>query len=116
MASAKEANELTTHFVKVYRLRYGVPPIINREKARWSWENMLIDLSFKEVKELIEYYLDSVSQDGHSFSGFIYNYHKILEVQRAQTEDAENRKKLMQSSKTKVEEWREKRDRRSSQR
>lgn len=110
MASAQQAHTLTTYYMKKYEERYGEKPIVNRNSARWSWDNMMQDMTPVEIKELLDYYFASNSVKAHDLSNFFYNYDKILLSKKQYEEDRVDRKRMMQETKERTERYLAKRD------
>src|SRR5690606_15923393 len=113
MATATQANALSTYYLKKYEEKYGIKPLINRNKARWSWDNMLEDLKPKEVRELIDYYFQTDSARAHDLEAFFYNYDKILKAKQDADVYKQERQKLFSESKVRAQEWKEKRESRT---
>lgn len=113
MATPKQANELTSYYIKKYEEYYGRTPEVNRVAGRWNWDNILIDLSAKKVKELLDYYFSVPSQYGHDLNNFWYNYHKILAAADISEKDRENRERLMKESEARAKAWKEKLEQRN---
>lgn len=106
-ATAQQCHAMTNHFVNCYKEKYGAAPNINRNVARAQFGNILMDLSTKEVIGLIDYYFDTFGVKNHDLTWFFYNYDKLLEAQSSQVVEQGERDRLMQESKQRVKEWRE---------
>lgn len=113
MATATQANALSTYYINKYEEKYGIKPLINRNKARWSWDNILQDLKPKEVKELIDYYFQSDSTRAHDLEVFFYNYDKILTAMKDAEVYRSERQRLFEESQKRAQEWKEKRESRT---
>lgn len=111
MASAGQAHALTTYYIGKYQERYNEKPIVNRNKARWSWDSMLYDLTPVEIKELLDFYFKSHSAKAHDLDNFFYNYDKILLSMRQAEVDAEGRKAMMRETEERTRIYLEKRQR-----
>lgn len=106
MASAKDCHVMTTFYLTEYDEKYGRKPLVNRHKARWGFDSVLQDMTMKEAKELILYYLDTHSDHGHSLEWFFYNYDKLVDKKNEFEKDEADRRRLRAESKRRVEEWR----------
>lgn len=110
MASAAQANALTTYYVQKYNERYGEKPIVNRNKSRWSWDNMMQDMKPAEIKELLDFYFESHSAKAHDLDNFFYNYDKIILSRKQAEKDKAERKRIMQETKERTRIYLEKRE------
>lgn len=107
MVAAKDCHALTTYFLKVYKNKYNVAPVVNRNKARWGFESILTDYSMDDSKSLIDFYLTTQSGNRHSLEWFLFNYDKIVESRQNKIADDERRQKLRDESEKRAREWRE---------
>lgn len=108
MATAKQAHTLTSYFINAYKERYGTNPVVNRNISRWNFDTMLEDMDSKEIKDLIDYYFETVSQNGHSIKWFFYNYDDLIVGKAIRDKDNDNRKKLLEATRKRTEEWKAK--------
>lgn len=108
MASPKQAHTLSSYFGQQYKEYYGYEQQFNRNKARWSWDNILMDLSVDETKALLDYYFTTVSTNGHSLDWFFYNYDKLAEAKGKSDKDSVALKAIRERSRLRTEEWRNK--------
>jgi len=104
-SKVQQAHSLTAYYVKKYKERYNREPVLNRNTAKWDWENILTGLNVKEIRQLIDYYFSAESSDEHDFKQFTYKYHLILDDMHQRQEDLNTRKKLMQESQKRTEDW-----------
>ena len=107
MVTAKDCHTLISYYLRSYEDLYGRKPTINRNTARWSVQNMLEDMSMVEFKELVDFYMTTRGIHGHSLSWFFNNYDKLIESKSERDADVENRKKLMEETRRRTEEWRQ---------
>lgn len=108
MPTAKQAHTLVSHFVKCYEKKYGEKPVINRYSARWGFDAVLMEVSEKETKELIEYYFLTASANNHQLDWFFYNYDKLIIAKRRDDADIEETARIRANTQARVEEWRKK--------
>lgn len=103
--TAQQCHALTSHFISGYEERFGSKPVVNRNKARWSMEALLMDYSTKECKELIDFYLKSYKQP--SLDWFSMNYEKVIQMQQDHAEREEVSRKRRETTEKRLEEWRD---------
>lgn len=113
MAAANIANGLSSYYIKKYEERYGVKPVINRNKARWSWDNILADMTPTQIRRLLDYYFASNSSKAHDLDNFFYNYDKIIKSMEDSVTHREERQRLMKESEERAKEWRQRLDKRT---
>lgn len=107
MPSAKDCHTLTSYYEKLYKGKYNVAPIVNRNTARWSFDSILQGIALPEVKGLLEYYFTTNSTVKHSLQWFFYNYDKLIEGRQDAASDTERRGRLRQESEERAKKWRE---------
>ena len=107
MVTAKDCHTLTSYFLTTYKTKYKNSPVVNRNKARWGFEAVLMDFSMDEAKELIDFYLTTASANRHSLEWFLFNYDKMVTAKQSQKDDAERREQLRRESEQRAKEWRE---------
>lgn len=110
MATPKQAQTLVSYFGKKYKEKYDTAPVLNRYKARWGFDAILMDMSESKVKDLIDYYLETYSPNMHDLDWFFYNYDKLDQAKRDRDKDAVALAALREQSKKRTEEWRKKID------
>ena len=108
MATAKDCHTLTSYFISSYTEKYGRKPIVNRNVARWSWDNILQDLTMVECRDLVDYYMKTDGNHGNSLPWFFGHYDQLMVNKKSQDEDAETRALLREETKRRTEEWRKK--------
>lgn len=106
MATAKDCHVLINYYLKSYEGLHGKKPVVNRNIARWGFDNMLYDLTMVEVKELIDFYMKTSGSHNHSLQWFYNNYEKLVTSKQEQDEDRVHREKLMAQTRARTEEWR----------
>ncbi len=109
MSTPKQAHTLSTYFGKQFKAKYGYEQKFNRNKARWSWDNILMDYTMDEAKALIDYYLSTASPNGHNLDWFFYNYDKLAEAKEKTDEDRAALAAIREQTRIRTEEWRKKR-------
>lgn len=108
--TTQQTHALISLFLKHYKDRYGKDPLnFNRYRDKWGFQSMAEDLGVERAKEVISYYFET-GKAGHPTSYLLHNYDKINAHMIDREEDAINRKKLMEESAKRVEEWRAKKN------
>jgi len=107
MVAAKDCHTLTSYFIKCYKEKYNIAPVVNRNKARWGFESVLMDFSMDQAQELVNYYLTTASATRHSLEWFLFNYDKLVTARQNQVNDAARRAELRKESEERAREWRE---------
>jgi hypothetical protein len=100
---AKQANENINLFIKLYTDKYGQPPTFNRHRLKWAFQDMVKDLGNGEAKRVIEYYFET-KKIGHPVDQLLYRYDKLYNILTELDNDVENRAKIRELTKRKVEE------------
>lgn len=100
---------MVTYFSQQYKNKYGKTPVVNRYKARWGFDAILMELDVEEIKFLIDYYLETFSANSHDLEWFFYNYDKLIVAKEKRDRDAESLARIREESKRRAEEWRNKR-------
>lgn len=108
MPTAKDANVLVSYFEKGWKEKYGKKPNVNRYTARWAMDSILGQMSIEDAKSLIDYYFTTISDKGHSFNNFIYNYEKYVEAKESNDTDQAQLAELREKTRIRTEEWRKK--------
>lgn len=109
MTAPKQAHILSSYFAQQFKAKYGYDHKFNRNKARWSWDNILMDMTMDEAKSLVDYYMSTVSTNGHTLEWFFYNYDKLEEAKQKVDEDMASLAEIRRRTKISTEEWRKKR-------
>lgn len=107
--TTQQTHTLISLFLKEFKEKYGREPVnFNRYRDKWGFQSMAEDLGIDRAKEVISYYFET-NRVGHPTSYLMNNYDKISERMREREEDVIIRKRLMEESAKRVEEWRAKR-------
>lgn len=107
MATAKDYHSLTSYYIKQYKEKFGIEPVVNRNIAKWGWESILMDLDMSETKSLIDFYLTTNAAKKWSLKWFLNNYDSVIQSMRDFEQDAKRRKKLREESEERARKWRE---------
>lgn len=103
----KQGNGLITLFIKNYTDKYDKPPIVNRYKEKWAFQDMVSDLGYERAKSVVDYYFRT-SKLGHPIQYLLYNYERLSRVMLEREEDNKKLKEIAQETKKRVEEWEKK--------
>jgi hypothetical protein len=104
--AAKDCHALTSYYEKIYKAKYKAAPNVNRYAARWGFDSILQSMSSEQAKSLLDYYLTTPPTRKHDLDWFFYHYHELVDSMLKTKDDAEHRRKLMEESKQRAEEWR----------
>jgi|SRR6476469_4652879 len=105
-ASNQQSHALITYFMGKYRDMYNADPRdFNRHRDKWGFAAMIDQYGTPRAKQIIDYYF-ATKRPGHPVNYLLFNYDKLHQIMIDKAADEENRKKLIQESKKRVEEWR----------
>lgn len=102
--TAQQCHAMTTYFVNEYSEVVGRSPVVNRNKARWGFEAVLMDYSAAKTKELIDFYL--TSETNPTLDGFLYNYDKVVVNIQDRVERDKSRESRREATQERLERWR----------
>ena len=109
MTTAKDCHILISYYEKLYKEKYQVAAVVNRNKARWDFDGILRGMTLEETKKLLDFWFSFESQQRHPLQWFFYNYDKLIQARTEQSEDDLLRRKLRNESEERVKKWRERR-------
>src|SRR5574338_88129 len=107
---AQQYNTLTTYYLKRFEEKHGRKPVVNRNVAKWSWRDMMEDLTVSECKSLVDFYMKTEGSHNHSLSWFFNHYDELIESKRESDSDQAMREKLREETRLRTQEGRNKRD------
>lgn len=102
--TAQQCHAMTTYFVNQYSDITGQRAVVNRNKARWGFEAVLMDYSATETKRLIDFYLSSESSP--TLDGFLYNYDKVVVDIKEREDRDKSREARREATQERLERWR----------
>lgn len=105
-STVKETSSLTSYYSHLYQNKYNAKPVMNGYKARWGFDTMLGHLSSKDIQELLEYYFNTISLNGHTLEWFFYNYESLMDGLVAQRREQEKQAQVLSETEKRVMEWR----------
>lgn len=103
-ATVQQCHAMTTYFVKQFQEVTGRSTVVNRNKARWGFEAILMDYSTEQIKQLIDYYLKYYPTPNVEW--FLFNYDKVVEALQEHEEKEKIAEKRRQQTAERLEEWR----------
>lgn len=108
MATPKQGHVLVSYFGKKYKEKYGSDPRSNRYAARWGFDSILMDISESDIKDLIDYYFETIGTNGHTLDWFFYNYEKLAVAKEKRDEDVAALARIREKTRVRTEMWRAK--------
>lgn len=70
---------LTEYYMKSYEAEHGHAPIVNRNKANFTMDALLRDLTKADAQSLLDYFIVHYDKD---LEWFNYNYEKVIVAQQ----------------------------------
>lgn len=104
MTELTRAHTVISYYQTKYKEKYDKPTVVNRNKTQYLVVNMLKDLTIKEAKDLIDFYLKT--DKSPSLITLCYEYDDVLEKKASEAKDLENRINLLSETQKAVEEFR----------
>lgn len=104
--TAQQCHAMTTYFMTAYQEVFETRPVVNRNKARWGFESMLMDYTPAQAKELIDYYLDANLTP--SLEWFLWNYDKVDEAYQEHEKNRLLAAQRRKETQERLKQWREK--------
>lgn len=101
----EQAHILITDYQRMYQIKFGEKPIMNRNKIKYLISDALKDLSVSQFRELMEYYVRTESDP--SLVTLCYDYADILNTKRQNEKDLNQRRQLMRETEVRTKEFRE---------
>ena len=102
--TAQQCHALTTYYISKYTSVVGRAPSVNRNKARYGFEGLLMDYTSENARLLIDYYIDHY--DEPKIDWFIYNYEKVDEAKTDRDHEEVAQAKRRAATEARLEEWR----------
>ncbi len=102
-----QVHSLITYFAKAVEAD-GKKVSMNRNKAKFGFENMLRDYSMDDAKALIDFYVSKYTEP--TSDHFLYNYEKVESLMAEAEADEKTRNRLREETKERLRLWKEKWD------
>lgn len=99
------ADDLVSHFSRIYFLKLKKRPIHNRSKMKFSLLDILKDWSEQEVQSFLDYYVSTEKQP--DLADFCKRYDQIIQDKQLEESDMKDRRKLMDETRQAVLKFRE---------
>lgn len=99
----KQPHALLTHYISLYKDRYGRDPILNRFREKWGMQDVIDTVGYQRAKDLIEYYF-TLNKYNHPLQWFFYNFDKLDKLWKDIEDDKLHRDMLRSKTKEMVEE------------
>lgn len=105
----QQTHALITYFLQKHQEKYEREPRdFNRFRDQWGFSAMIEQYGMTKAKRIVDYYFDT-RRMAHPVNYLLYNYERLNAIIVEKDADAELRKKLLEESQRRVEEWREQR-------
>lgn len=102
--TAQQCHAMTTYFASAYQDKVGKSAVLNRNKARWSWESVLMDYTPGQARELVDFYLEHWPDP--NLDWFFYNYEKVDQAIADHNQEEEARRARREQTQKRLDEWR----------
>lgn len=102
--TAQQCHAMITYFAKQYEQKVGDKPLVNRNRARWGFESMLMDYTSEQARVLVDFYLEH--WDRATMDWFLYNYEKVDQALQEHNENELATAKRRKVTEQRLEEWR----------
>ena len=99
----KQPHALLTHYISLYKDRYGRDPILNRYREKWGMQDVIDTVGYQRAKDLVEYYF-TLNKYNHPLQWFFYNFDKLDKLWKDIEDDKVHRDMLRLKTKEMVEE------------
>lgn len=104
MSKAQQSHALTTYF-KNAAVANGGSGTINRNTAKWVWDSLLMDYTYEQAKDLIDYYVKHYERPNFKF--FTNNYEKVDEAKQEHEQKRVERARIAAETKARADAWRD---------
>lgn len=101
----KQANELVTMYILLFKEKFGKSPVINRYKQRFALSDILEDMSFDDLKTLLKYYVKVDAEP--SLTSFCYEYDELYMKMQRDAKDTLERNQIRKETEERVRKFRE---------
>jgi hypothetical protein len=105
--TAQACHAMTSYYIGRYTETRGHAPIVNRNKARYTFEGLLMDYTSTEVKQIIDYFIEHYERD---LEWFNYNYEKVVKARQEALAEKFAQAKRRADTALAMERWKKKRE------
>lgn len=102
----QQCHALITYYITRYEEVVGTKPTLNRNKARWGFESILMDYSPEESRGIVDYFLDHYEPN---VDWLLWNYEKVVEAREEYVKNQEAINKRREETQKRLDAWRERR-------
>lgn len=103
---AQLAHALITKYVKLYTEKHGEPPLINRNRDKWGFSDMVEDLGKADAHKVVEYYF-GLRKPAHTLAELFRTYDELHKQRLADEEDKRRVAQLHKETAERVKKWKE---------
>lgn len=100
----QQCHALTTYFINAYEKRFSKAAVVNRNRARWGFESLLMDYSPVVARDMIDFYINH--WDDPTLDWFLFNYDKVDVAKTEHDAQELSRAKRRAETAKRLEEWR----------
>lgn len=93
---------LLTLYSKLYEIKFGKKPAMNRYQEAWGFKDILFDYSEQEVKDILQYFF-TLNRSKYDLRTFFSNFSALIEGKQESERRRQERSKLLAQTKTLVE-------------
>lgn len=101
--TAQQCHALTSYYISKHEAAVGTKPRVNRNKARWGFEAMLMDYLPERIKVLIDFYVEH--WDRPSLEWFLWNYEKVDEAKTDKVKQDDAMAKRRAETEKRLKDW-----------
>ena len=101
---SRQAHAIISYYQTQYKNKFGKTTVVNRNKVQYLIANILRDLTTKDIKSLIDFYIST--DRNPSLLYFCYEYDEVAEKKTEHASDLEARKALLLKTQDNVMEFR----------
>lgn len=102
--TAQACHAMTTYYIGRYEAARGHAPVLNRNKARYTFEGLLMDYSTSEVKAILDYFFEHFERD---LEWFNYNYEKVIAAKKEHERNETLRDARRIETAQRLEQWKQ---------
>lgn len=105
-----QMNALVNLYVKLYKEHYDgeAPANFNRHRDKWGFQSMIEDLGYNRAQEVVAYYFET-KHLFHPATTLLYEYDRLDKIMKERAADDKRKAILLEESRKRVEEWRNRR-------
>ena len=105
--TAQQCHAMTSYYIGRYEKVKGTKPVVNRNKAKYTFESLLWDYSVDEVKGFLDFFIDHYDQ---TLEWFNYNYETVINEHNDYGIQQELAAKRRRDTAERLEAWRKRKE------